>query len=108
MKITRCFSEITPESAEQGDFSDQGLVYENQDFTFSELVREIEQGGFTRQGETDWLETAPWIESFCTMTERTESLHFSCANPPHLRKWFDLALRFLETKSQARRQAVTS
>jgi len=98
--ITRCYSEVTPESAENGDTSDAGFVYEDAPFTFSDLVREIENGGFHRDGGTEWLSTYPWVESYETMTERDESLHFSQANPEHMRKWFELAVKFAARESR--------
>ena len=94
IKVSRCYSEITPESAENGDFSDHGFVYESQDFTFSELVREIRHGGFTFYGGSDWLSTGYSTQDYRTGTEREETLHFSRENPTRLRKWFLLANRF--------------
>ena len=91
--ITRCYAETTPESAENGENSDSGFVYEDVPFTFTELVHEIANGGFHRDGATEWLSTYPQVESYETATEREESLHFSRANPDRLRKWFNLAAR---------------
>jgi len=34
------------------------------------------------------------------MTERDESLHFSQANPEHMRKWFELAVKFAARESR--------
>ncbi len=92
--VSRCFSEITSESAENGDTSDTGFVYESEPFTFSELVREISQGGFVRESLTEWLCTGYHTEDYRTGTEREETLHFARENPAHLRKWFELALKF--------------
>lgn len=92
--ISRTFEEVTPESAEDGEVSDSGFVYEAQEFTFSELVREISRDGFFREGATEWLTTHVWVDDYATGTERREALHFDRANPEHLRKYFELALRF--------------
>ncbi len=91
--VSRCYSETTPESAEQGDFSDTGFVHEAEPFTFSELVRVISQGGFRQEGGTDWLCTGYSTVDYRTGIEREETLHFNRANPERLRKWFWLAAR---------------
>jgi hypothetical protein len=91
--VSRCYSEITPESAEQGDFSDCGFVHEAEPFTFSELVWVIRRGGFSQDGCTDWLSTGYHVEDYRTCTEREETLHFDRANPERLRRWFWLAAK---------------
>ena len=91
--ISRTFEEVTPESAENGDVSDSGFVYESQGFTFRELVSEIKNGNFYRESATEWLSSSPWVSCYATYTERSESLHFDRANPERARKWFELALR---------------
>ena len=62
--------------------------------TFRQLVSEMRNNGFFREGETDWLAKEPWVESYATATWRSESLHFSRLNPPRLAKWFWLAAKF--------------
>lgn len=91
--VSRCYAECTPESAQDGDFSDTGFVYEANAFTFSELVREIRDGGFRRDGSTGWLSTGFHTEDYRTGLEREESLHFCCENAGRLEKWFWLAYR---------------
>lgn len=97
--ISRCYSEVTPESAERGDFSDRGFVYQCEPFTFSELVREMRDGGFCREGGTEWLCTGYHTEDYRTGTEREETLHFCRENPERLRKWFVLAHRFASRRN---------
>ena len=96
--INICFSEITPESAESGDTSDNGLITENEPLTFRELVDKIWQGGFAREGLTGWLSTGYSVIDYSTLTEREETLHFSRDNPPYMEKYFWQALRYVEAK----------
>ena len=88
--ISKTFDVVTPESAEDGEAAESGFVYENEPFTFRELVREIQNGGFTRN-------CSAWLESYSetdyrTGDVRTEALHFSHANSPRAEKWFWLAV----------------
>lgn len=91
--ITKTFDVVTPESAEDGETAESGFVYENQPFTFRQLVREIESGGFYREGGTRWL-TSHAEEDYRTGEVQTEALHFSHANPPRAEKWFWLAVKW--------------
>jgi uncharacterized GH25 family protein len=97
--VSRCFSEVTPESAENGDTSDYGFVDEREAMTFSELVRAIRDGGFYQDGSTGWLSTGYYTEDYRTGTEREETLHFHRDNPKHLDKWFWLAARMANRKA---------
>ena len=88
--ISKTFDVVTPESAEDGEAAESGFVYENEPFTFRELVREIQGGGFTRTCSA-WLESHSETD-YRTGDVRTEALHFSHANPPRAEKWFWLAV----------------
>lgn len=103
--VSRCYSECTPESAENGDTSDSGFVYECEPRTFGELVREIESDGFAQEGCTDWLCTGYSTQDYRTGTEREETLHCARENPPHLHKWFWLAAEIAKRRLAARRAA---
>lgn len=92
--VSRCYAETTPESADDGDHSDSGFVYESEPMTFSELVREIRGEGFNWCPGADWLLADCGCVDFSTGTHREETLHFAHGNEPHLRKWFNLAVRF--------------
>jgi hypothetical protein len=87
--VSRCFSEVTPESAEHGDTSDNGFVYESQEMEVQELAREIRLGGFYREGCTEWLSTGYHTSDYSTGTEREETLHFCRENHPRLWKHFE-------------------
>lgn len=91
--ISKTFDVVTPESAEDGEAAESGFVYKHEPFTFGELLREIRNGGFHREGKTRWLTTYP-EQDFRSGDYRTETLHFSHLNPPHLEKWFWLAVKW--------------
>ena len=96
--IDKTFSEVTPESAEHGDTSDSGHVYVNLPYTFSELVRELreysEASSYPCTGAArDWVSTSYSVEDYSTMTERSESLHFSHDNPARKAKYWHRALQ---------------
>ena len=82
--VSKTYSEITPESAEHGDFSDTGFVYQDEVLTLSELKIEIKHDGFTRDRNTggrrsnpcsSWLETEYYTDCHRTGTQRSEALH---------------------------------
>ncbi len=96
--LNRCYSTVTPESAEHGDFEDTGFVYENTEFTFRELVRELRE--FTSLSSSpssgsisDWACTGFEASDYSTGEEREETLHFSRENPERLQKYWSKALR---------------
>ena len=71
------YTEITPESAEQGEFSDCGFIWEGAHCTFSELVDYVKKGftDWSNSDKTGWLSTGFSIDDYRTMTERQEELH---------------------------------
>lgn len=95
--ISRYYSETTPESAEDGDFSDTGFVYDSCEFTFRELVRELRD--FYTLSDSRFSGVGTWACSgfettdYRTGTEREETLHFSRDNAPRLEKYWPKALR---------------
>jgi len=98
--ISRCYSTITPESAENGDFADTGHVYEATPFTFSELVRELRDfyslscsHPGPRPCASVWACSGYQVTDYSTGEEREETLHFSRDNAPRLEKYWGKALR---------------
>ena len=95
--ISRCYSEVTSESAEVGDFSDSGFVYESCEFTFRELVRELRDfytlSASPFSGVGTWACSGFETTDYRTGTEREETLHFSRDNAPRLHKYWPKALR---------------
>lgn len=98
--ISRCYSTVTPESAEAGDFADTGHVYESADFTFRELVRELRDFyslSCSHPGPSPdasiWACSGFEVSDYSTGEEREETLHFSRDNPPRFHKYWGKALR---------------
>ena len=96
--INRCYATVTPESAENGDFEDTGLVYQDADLTFRELVQELRE--FTSLSSShstgsigDWASTGFETSDYRTGEEREETLHFSRENPERFHKYWAKALR---------------
>lgn len=100
LTLSRCYSTITPESSENGDFADTGHVYEAAEFTFRELVRELRDFSSlscshpgTSPDASVWACSGYATSDYATGEEREETLHFSRDNAPRLRKYWGKALR---------------
>jgi hypothetical protein len=74
-KVSQTYSEVTPESAIDGEFSDTGFVFEDQIYTLRELIGLIKRDGFTRESGSNWLTTGFSTSCYRTGTEREENLH---------------------------------
>lgn len=91
--ISRTFSEITPESVEDGDFSDHGYISEREEITFSELVqlmkRHYQPSQYPNDGNPKvWYSTGYEIEDYCEGTQRQESIHLHPDNTPNVAKYW--------------------
>lgn len=82
--IRLCFSEITPESAENGELSDSGIEWESED-SFKELVYRMKKDFSENSGH--WLSTGFFISDYDTLTEREETLHPADNSPRTMRYW---------------------
>jgi len=96
--ISKTYSEVTPESAENGEHSDSGFVFQDEPFTFRELVEELRNfscmSSCPSDGSThDWASTYMETVDYATGTDREESLHFSRKNPARAGKYWAKALR---------------
>lgn len=96
--INRTFSEITPESCENADFSDNGFISEKEAVTFSELVelmkRHSQASEWPNNGNLHvWYSTGYQVEDYGTGTEREECLHFHPDNTPNVAKYWKLAAK---------------
>lgn len=97
--INRTFAEITPESSEIGDFSDNGLICENEPVTFRELCdlmkNHYQASQCPNYGGVDvWLSTGFFTADYSTGTEREECIHFSRDNSDNAAKYWRLAMKF--------------
>ena len=96
--ISRTYQECTPESADDGDFSEYGFVYEDTEFSFRDLVKELRDfsgmSSWPSHGDPrDWATQHHETTCYTTGTTRAESLHFSRENPAQKGKYWAKALR---------------
>ena len=77
--ISRTYATISPDSAEFGDYEEQGFIEEQEEVTFHELV-EMLRGGepstYPPSGETNEWVTYSNSTDYLTATERFEMVHF--------------------------------
>ena len=102
--INRTFTETTPESAEEGDFSDIGFITENEKVTFSELVKLMKEHVHPSQSPHDggtnvWYYCSSFTSDYKTGTDREESIHYSRLNTPNAAKYWKLAHKFATLKT---------
>ena len=94
--ISKTYQEITPESAEDGDFSDSGFICESVSYSFRELVEELAKYSYLSSSIADrftWASTGFEIDDYATMTERAESIHLSHENSLSKTKYWIKALK---------------
>ena len=93
--VDRTYSEITPESAEDGDFSDTGLISQDEEYSFSELVKLMkghpQASSSPHESINTWYSTGYYTSDYRTCTEREECIHFSEKNTPNAAKYWKLA-----------------
>lgn len=86
--ISKTYFTMSPESADNGVCEDTGFVFENEEYSFRELVEAMREYNscscLPSSGAVyEWLSNNPEIE-YQTGEEITESIHFSKEN--HVRK----------------------
>ena len=95
--VNRAYSIVTPESAENGDYAESGMLAENEPLTFRELVSELKHGepsccratGATHECVSHSEgETRAYFESG---EDETRTIHYSRDNPPHRARYWRLA-----------------
>lgn len=93
----RSFSDMTPESAEHGDWEATGILSE-WNLTFRELVEELAGHRKWQCVEgADWLTTGFHTIDYGTGREREETLHVRCYTARHER-YYQLALKLAGLK----------
>lgn len=95
--VNSYYSETTPESAEQGENSDNGIIWEDREITFRELVEYL-NNKFTTASDYpvslySWFSTGYYVKDYRTITEREETLHFSRSNPHYKIKYWHKAIK---------------
>ena len=98
MIISRTFVEVTPDSAEDGEFSDHGFDREREEVSFTELVNLMSEychpSRCPNEGGTSvWYSNEMYISDFGDGTNRQESIHFHADNTPNAAKYWTMAAR---------------
>lgn len=88
--VSKTYSQVTPESAEDGDFSDCGFVWEDVPYTFRELVELLDSREWSFDGSS--ISNGWNIIDYATMSEEEEQLHVKCPTARHAR-YFEKALK---------------
>lgn len=101
--ISRTYCEWTPESSEDGDFSDTGFISEKEEVSFRELVYLMKEHIHPSQSPNPynthvWYSCEPYTRDFGTCTAREESIHFHRDNTPNAEKYWKWAAQFAENK----------
>lgn len=93
MLLSKTFEVITPESAERGDVDRAGFEFENEPFSFRELMQALDDYDHPSDshiGPRTWVSTSPEI-NWRTGAETVYSLHF--VGPEHQRRYWLKALQ---------------
>jgi hypothetical protein len=97
--LSKTFETYTPESIENGEAEETGFVFQDEPYTFKEMVRLIQYEGFhaascsPASGSPDeWLsgESEP---DYQTGEETIYSLHYSHRNAPRAAKYWAAAFK---------------
>jgi hypothetical protein len=78
MKYSICYRIITPESAENGEFSDQGFETENEISPLRDIIHAARSLGITARSDNDltgWWESIDPERDYQTGEEKFYSLH---------------------------------
>ena len=94
--ISKTYSEITPESAENGDFSDTGFEWENSECTFRELVDYLKE--HKQYCNPSWCSSGFSTIDYRTGTEQETCIHWSRNNPEFKRKYWVKAMKLAGVK----------
>ena len=98
--INKFFSEVTPESAEDGELSDSGTLAENVPYTFRELIDLLREHSnpscsHGRVSILTWFSTGFRVDDYATGTECEQSIHYSRDNLPRSAKYWCKAIRYV-------------
>ncbi len=101
--ISKTFAEVTPESAEIGDYSNQGFLNECEQVTFKELVNLLkihcQPSQYPNDGNTNvYYSTGFYPDNYATGTDKEEVIHYHKDNTPNTAKYWKLAAKFAGRK----------
>ena len=92
--VTKTFSVVTPESAEDGESAEIGIDFENEQFTFRELVATMKVHyqpsccPVTGNSPANvWFSSAADVD-YVDGSETVTSIHFSMNNKPRSEKYW--------------------
>jgi len=97
--ISKTYQTFTPESLEDGEAEEQGFIFQDEPYTFRELLRLIQMEGLTEPSASpatgnphEWLsgESEP---DYCTGEETIYSLHYSHKNESRAAKYWKAAFK---------------
>lgn len=95
--LSQTYNETTPESVEFGDFSDFSFIFEDEAYTFRELVDKLrDYCHLSQTGEPSrytGASTGFEVTDYATGTETELNLHFSHQNPDRKVKYWIKALK---------------
>ena len=95
--VNICYQYITPESAEDGEFSDSFMYAENAEYSFRELVQALKrvynQASCSPASGSifEWYETGFDIIDYRTGEEENKTIHYSRDNPARKAKYWKKA-----------------
>ena len=101
LKISETYEIWDEESSEIGETNNRGYSYQDEEMTFSELVRTIRFGGFSQPSDTSlcgsfWLSDPDGNVNYRTGEMTFSALHFS--DIERKRKYFRKAFLFVYGK----------
>ena len=96
--ISRTYVEVTPESAEDGEFSDCGFDDKKDEVTFEELVKIMQEHPYPSEipnngGIQVWYSNEMYVHDYSDGTHRQESIHYHADNPPIMDKYWKWAAK---------------
>lgn len=97
--ISKTFAEISPESAQDGDFSKTGFISTKEKVSFSELVRLLREFPHPSCSPNDgsihtWYSSGFYTSDYSKGIEREECIHYHRQNTPNAEKYWKLAAKF--------------
>lgn len=100
LMLSKTYQVATYESAEDGDYAEDGFEFENEPFSFRELLQALDdyaEPSDSRIGPRTWVSTYPEID-YRTGAETTYNLHF--VGPESKRKYWVKALNLKFNRKQ--------
>jgi len=96
IKISKTYQIVTYDSAEHGEASEYGFIFESEGYTFRELVRLMRDYNNpscypATGGAYEWLSNDASID-YTTGDETIESIHYSADNEPNKAKYWRKAM----------------